>query len=126
MTEVCLSIGVYIELPMELGRTPRVFRSINLVQLLNGIYQWYIKAFSKLSCPSVLLKKTFRRYFYAGKSAGEINQAVNELRKIGYKGAFLNYAKEISLDDDAASSRGLEADDAANQNEIIPWAKGTM
>lgn len=76
------------------------------------------------------LKKTFYQQFCAGENAAEVKRTVDELKNIGYKGVILGYAREVSLDEkqqkDLASRGESEAADAALQNEILPWAKGTL
>jgi proline dehydrogenase len=76
------------------------------------------------------LKKTFYRQFCAGENVGEINRTIDELRDMGFKGVMLGYAREVSLDekfnDNMSSSEELEVEEACKQNEIIPWAKGTI
>lgn len=75
------------------------------------------------------LKKTFYKQFCAGENAGEINQTIAGLRGLGFRGVILNYAREVSPDDKekkVAYAKGLDAEEASKQDEIIPWAKGTM
>jgi proline dehydrogenase len=76
------------------------------------------------------LKKTFYKQFCAGENAGEITQTIDGLKTLGFKGVILNYAREVSPDEEIeqklASTKGTEADEACKQEEIIPWANGTM
>jgi proline dehydrogenase len=76
------------------------------------------------------LKRTFYKQFCAGENASEVNQTVNRLKDIGFKGVILGYAREVVLDEkqkeNLASCGQDEAAEACIRNEIIPWAKGTL
>lgn len=76
------------------------------------------------------LKKTFYKQFCAGENPREINETIDGLRGLGFKGVILNYAREVSPDDHIesklASATGATAEETSKQAEIIPWAKGTM
>ncbi|KAJ4286628.1 proline dehydrogenase [Collariella sp. IMI 366227] len=76
------------------------------------------------------LKKTFYAQFCAGENAPEVRRTIESLKRIGFGGVILGYAKEVVLTpaqmkDLAACSSGAAADDCI-KNEITPWAKGTM
>jgi proline dehydrogenase len=76
------------------------------------------------------LKKTFYKQFCAGENPGEINRTIDGLRSLGFKGVILNYAREISLDDkienQIAAAKISKSEEVYKQDEVIPWAKGTM
>jgi hypothetical protein len=76
------------------------------------------------------LKETFYRQFCAGENAAEVKKTVDGLKKIGFKGVILGYAKEVVLDAKQAGSLSScgdnEAAEACIRNEIIPWAQGTL
>jgi proline dehydrogenase len=76
------------------------------------------------------LKHTFYAQFCAGENAKEVTATVNRLRSIGLNGVILAYAKEVVLDKKASSALSScgdsEAAKACIQNEILPWAKGTL
>ena len=59
-----------------------------------------------------------------------MDQTINGLKGIGFKGVILGYAREVVLDekqkDDLTSCGQDEAAQACIRNEIIPWAKGTL
>ncbi|KAK9418879.1 putative Proline dehydrogenase [Seiridium unicorne] len=76
------------------------------------------------------LKKTFYAQFCAGENAAEVRQTVDGLRRIGFTGVILGYAKEVVLSKSqtanlTACDQGAEKDECV-QNEIGPWAAGTM
>ncbi|KAI8622950.1 proline dehydrogenase [Xylariaceae sp. FL1651] len=74
------------------------------------------------------LKKTFYAQFCAGENAFEVRRTIDGLKKIGFTGVILGYAKEVVLTD--AQTRDLSSCDEGSaaeeciRNEIIPWADG--
>lgn len=76
------------------------------------------------------LKKTFYAQFCAGENAPEVQRTIDSLKRIGFSGVILCYAKEVVLTE--AQTKGLASCDsgAAAQEcvrtEINPWAAGTM
>ncbi|KAK4444144.1 FAD-linked oxidoreductase-like protein [Podospora aff. communis PSN243] len=78
-----------------------------------------------------ILKKTFYTQFCAGENAAEVRHTIASLKKIGFSGVILGYAKEVVLTD--AQTRDLTSNgihSAAAQEcittEIKAWADGTM
>jgi len=80
------------------------------------------------------LKKSFYAQFCAGENAVEVRQTISSLKKIGFSGVILGYAKEVVLTDAQTRdlmSPGIDGTTAAAQEECIntevkPWAAGTM
>ncbi|KAI2620482.1 proline dehydrogenase [Hypoxylon sp. NC1633] len=76
------------------------------------------------------LKKTFYAQFCAGENAAEVRRTVDGLKKIGFTGVILGYAREIVLTE--TQTRDLSACDSGPiaeecvRNEISPWAAGTL
>ncbi|KAI1768145.1 proline dehydrogenase [Hypoxylon sp. FL1150] len=76
------------------------------------------------------LKKTFYAQFCAGENAAEVRRTIDDLKKIGFTGVILGYAREIVLSE--AQTRDLSACDAGPvadecvRDEITPWAAGTL
>jgi len=77
----------------------------------------------------VFLKKTFYAQFCAGENVAEVRQTIASLKKIGFAGVILGYAKEVVLTD--SQMKGLESCISGSvaeecvRNEIGPWAAGT-
>lgn len=76
------------------------------------------------------LKQTFYAQFCAGENAVEVRQTIHRLKKIGFTGVLLGYAKEVVLSDKEAEDlhacgEGKNSEDLT-QKEVIPWAAGTM
>ncbi len=77
-----------------------------------------------------LVKKTFYAQFCAGENPREVRGTIDGLKKIGFTGVILGYAREVVLSEDQtrslSSSNGGRAAEEGIQDEIIPWAVGTM
>ncbi|CAJ2500759.1 Uu.00g036120.m01.CDS01 [Anthostomella pinea] len=75
------------------------------------------------------LKKTFYAQFCAGENALEVRRTVDGLKKIGFTGVILGYAKEVVLTESQERNLTVRDDgpaaEACLRNEIIPWAAGT-
>lgn len=76
------------------------------------------------------LKKTFYAQFCAGENAVEVRQTISSLKKIGFSGVILGYAREVVLApeqtaDLASCGEGAVAEECI-RNEINPWATGTL
>jgi hypothetical protein len=76
-----------------------------------------------------VLKKTFYAQFCAGENALEVRRTIGSLKKIGFSGVILGYAREVVLSPEqtanlASCDQGAAAEDCI-RNEINPWAKGT-
>ncbi|KAI1102483.1 proline dehydrogenase [Jackrogersella minutella] len=76
------------------------------------------------------LKKTFYAQFCAGENAAEVRHTIDGLKKIGFTGVILGYAREIVLSETqthslSACDSGPVADECV-RNEIGPWAAGTL
>ncbi|KAK3392859.1 FAD-linked oxidoreductase-like protein [Podospora didyma] len=76
------------------------------------------------------LKKTFYAQFCAGEKPAEVRQTIESLKKIGFSGVILGYAKEVVLTDaqskDLASSGSGAAAQECVRTEVNPWAAGTV
>lgn len=76
------------------------------------------------------LKNSFYAQFCAGENALEVRRTVAKLKNIGFTGVILGYAKEVVLNNEqaadlTASKAGVETSEGI-ENEIMPWAAGTM
>lgn len=72
-----------------------------------------------------VMKKTFYAQFCAGENAAEVRQTVDGLKKIGFTGVLLGYAREVVMSE--SETDGLSAStEAVVANEVKPWAEGTM
>ncbi|KAM5343452.1 hypothetical protein ACJ41O_011989 [Fusarium nematophilum] len=74
------------------------------------------------------LKKTFYKQFCAGENPAEVKGTIAGLKKIGFTGVILNYAREVVLTDDQAKGlkNGAMETEECIKNEILPWANGTL
>ncbi|KAG6368925.1 hypothetical protein INS49_003143 [Diaporthe citri] len=78
-----------------------------------------------------LIKKTFYAQFCAGERGPEVKATMARLRDIGFSGVILGYAREVVLTQSQLKSLATNGMDSATaqeciQNEVIPWAKGTL
>ncbi|KAI8955682.1 proline dehydrogenase [Xylaria longipes] len=76
------------------------------------------------------LKKTFYAQFCAGENAVEVRHTVDGLKRIGFAGVILGYAREVVLTDaqthDLSScGEGPTAEECV-RTEIKPWAAGSL
>lgn len=76
------------------------------------------------------LKNTFYAQFCAGENAAEVRATISNLKKIGFNGVILGYAKEVVLPENDAQSMasaavGIETPEII-ENEINPWTHGTL
>lgn len=77
-----------------------------------------------------VIKKTFYAQYCAGENAGEVRHTVETLKRIGFSGVILGYAREVVLTpaqtaDLASCGEGAIAEECI-RNEINPWASGTL
>ncbi|KAF7543599.1 hypothetical protein G7046_g9969 [Stylonectria norvegica] len=74
------------------------------------------------------LKKTFYAQFCAGENPAEVRSTIAGLKKIGFTGVILGYAKEVVLDKSQAMGleNAAEETEECVRDEIIPWAEGTL
>ncbi|KAG6038072.1 hypothetical protein E4U41_004606 [Claviceps citrina] len=75
------------------------------------------------------LKKSFYAQFCAGETPAEVQATISRLKNIGFTGVILGYAREVVLTDkqikEAESAAGQETQKVID-NEIVPWAEGTL
>jgi proline dehydrogenase len=75
------------------------------------------------------MKKTFYAQFCAGENPVEVRRTVDRLKRIGFTGVILGYAKEVVVSEsearDLAQKKGEESE-ALVRSEVTPWAQGTL
>ncbi|KAL1999589.1 hypothetical protein VTN02DRAFT_4301 [Thermoascus thermophilus] len=79
------------------------------------------------------LAKTVYAQFCAGETPAEVKESIQNLKRMGYSGVLLGYAKEVVMAEDETDSvgppRSLEAEELRrkrNSEEIQSWMDGTM
>ena len=71
-----------------------------------------------------LVRGVFYNHFCAGENAKEVNGTIERMKKMGYDGVILGYAKEI-LSDKSVHPRVVAQ--SGSFNEIVEqWKKGTL
>lgn len=78
-----------------------------------------------------ILKGTFYKQFCAGETASEVTATIRHMRKMGFRGTILTYAKETVFDHATNTSHGLgvaSTDDGGAETceNIAAWAEGTL
>ncbi|KAK2746718.1 proline dehydrogenase [Onygenales sp. PD_40] len=78
-----------------------------------------------------ILSQTLYAQFCAGETPAEVKVSINSLKKLGFRGVILGYAKEIVMDEKEIESLGSANDDdekslAAAQADISSWKQGTL
>ncbi|MCJ1257757.1 proline dehydrogenase [Lignoscripta atroalba] len=72
-----------------------------------------------------LVKKTFYAQYCAGETSNEVERTISDLRKVGYEGVILAYAREFDVS--AGQLGTAETKNATEANgEIEAWKKGTL
>ncbi|EKG14297.1 Proline oxidase [Macrophomina phaseolina MS6] len=81
-----------------------------------------------------ILKGTFYKQFCAGENAAEVTRTIRQLRRLGFGGTILTYAKETVFDHRTNTQHGLgvasgDGDEGAAEQHcdaIAAWADGTL
>ncbi|KAI9812965.1 MAG: proline dehydrogenase [Thelocarpon impressellum] len=74
-----------------------------------------------------LLKRTVYTQFCAGESPAEVGRTVDGLKKMGYRGVILNYAREIVLDHGRAAAPSSTTETVeSTAREIDEWRSNTL
>jgi len=76
-----------------------------------------------------LVRNTFYKQFCAGENPAEVRRTVDRLKRMGFAGVILGYAREVVLTDEqtktlASCDQGAAAEECV-RHEITPWAAGT-
>lgn len=69
-----------------------------------------------------ILKKTLYKHFCAGETPSEVKQTIAELKRGGFRGAIIAYAKEIVLDEQTTVEK-CKADEAS---DVETWKNGVL
>ncbi|KAL9007019.1 MAG: hypothetical protein Q9188_000223 [Gyalolechia gomerana] len=69
-----------------------------------------------------ILKKTLYKHFCAGETPSEVKQTIAELKRRGFRGAIIAYAKEIVLDEQT-TVENCKADEAS---DVESWKNGVL
>lgn len=69
-----------------------------------------------------LVKHTLYRQFNAGENKLEVQQSINDIKRLGYRGVLLGYAKEVL----SGHGNALELSEEAIREEIQMWLDGTL
>ncbi|KAL0939869.1 proline oxidase [Colletotrichum truncatum] len=74
-----------------------------------------------------LLRWTIYDHFCAGTNVPEVRKAVENIKRTGYQGVILNYAREIVLDTKKANAEAKDGDYAPAFYQMVQeWKKGNL
>lgn len=74
-----------------------------------------------------LLKRTIYAQFCAGETKAEVDQTITRLKRMGYEGVMLCYAREVCLvEDEAKTVSDKVSEERMGADEISSWAQGTL
>jgi len=73
-----------------------------------------------------LLKKTFYAQFCGGETRSEIQETVDGLKRIGFSGVILAYAKENVVPRGQNLSRCPDLDDPVVKADVESWKQGNL
>ena len=76
-----------------------------------------------------ILKRTIYAQFCAGENAIEVASTVNGVKRMGFEGVVLAYAKEIVMSHEEAVSLSSQSDPKqleADLSDIEAWRRGTL
>ena len=74
-----------------------------------------------------LIKRTIYAQFCAGETTHEVDETINRLKRMGYRGVMLGYAREVCLGKNQAEILSSKVkEDGLNVDEISSWTKGTL
>lgn len=74
-----------------------------------------------------LVKRTVYAQFCAGETADEVDQTIKKLKRMGYRGVMLGYAREVCLDKNQAQTMTCTVNqEDLNASAISSWTRGTL
>ncbi|KAL0943908.1 proline oxidase [Colletotrichum truncatum] len=65
-----------------------------------------------------LMKKTMYNHFCAGEDRAEVTSTIGEMKRMGFRGAILTYAREIVVDNQTEEETGSGLKESASESEI--------
>lgn len=69
-----------------------------------------------------IIKNTIYKQFNAGENKAEVQRSIQEMKRLGYRGVLLGYAREVL----AAENEGHIVDEKATRKEVDTWLQGTL
>lgn len=86
---------------------------------------WLLDADRNPAVRAVLLPLIYKQ-FCAGRNKKEINETIASIKKMGYTGIILCYAREITVNEDVPAQSRVEGDEASIIRNINVWREGTL
>ncbi|KAJ9300197.1 hypothetical protein DTO271G3_2314 [Paecilomyces variotii] len=69
-----------------------------------------------------IIKNTIYKQFNAGENKAEVQRSIQEMKRLGYRGVLLGYAREVL----AGENGGHLVDEKAAREEVDTWLQGTL
>ncbi|KAK1538306.1 hypothetical protein CPAR01_08419 [Colletotrichum paranaense] len=106
--------------------------SLAILKFLNDSHRTWVFDVQRNPLLHAILKKTMYNHFCAGENRHEVTSTIAEIKRMGFRGAILTYAREIVVDNttEEESGRGLKEMDSASEIEsdagIDAWREGVL
>lgn len=86
---------------------------------------WVLHADRNPVMRAILLPLIYR-HFCAGRNQKEISKTMDSIKKMGYNGIILCYAREITVNETDSSQPSSEANEASIAGNIKIWREGNL
>ncbi|KAK1655439.1 proline oxidase [Colletotrichum phormii] len=106
--------------------------SLAILKFLNGSHRSRIFDVQRNPLLHTILKKTMYNHFCAGENRQEVTSTIAEIKRMGFRGAILTYAREIVVDNttEEESGRGLREKYSVSEigfdAGIDAWREGVL
>ncbi|OHE95412.1 proline oxidase [Colletotrichum orchidophilum] len=106
--------------------------SLAILEFLNSSHRSWIFDVQRNPVLHGLLKKTMYNHFCAGENRGEVTSTIEEIKRMGFRGAILTYAREIVVENRTEQESGRELKEAGCSLEteldtgIDAWREGVQ
>lgn len=86
---------------------------------------WLLDADRNPLVRAVLLPLIYKQ-FCAGRNKKEINETIASIKKMGYNGVILCYAREITIDENDSSQPLSQSSEATIVENVKAWREGNL
>ncbi|KAF6819728.1 proline oxidase [Colletotrichum sojae] len=106
--------------------------AVGVLRFLDGSPRFWVFDVQRNPVLHVLIKKTLYNHFCAGETRAEVMSTIAEIKRMGFRGAILKYAREIVVDHrtEDETSRGMSKNDQTpgdhSDSGIEAWRDGVL
>lgn len=106
--------------------------AVGVLRFLDGSRRFWIFDVQRNPVLHSLMKKTLYNHFCAGENRAEVTSTIAEIKRMGFRGAILTYAREIVVDNrtEEETSRGTSKKDQSSGDHsdsgIEAWRDGVL